>query len=106
MGELVARSVTLGYGERVVARDLDVEVPAGRITSIVGPNGCGKSTLLRGFSRLLAPSSGEILLDGDDVATLPARELARRLGLLPQSPITPEAMTVAELVGQIGRAHV
>ena len=102
MGELIARSVTLGYGDRVVARDLDVEVPAGRITSIVGPNGCGKSTLLRGFSRLLAPSSGEILLDGDDVATLPARELARRLGLLPQSPITPEAMTVAELVG-LGR---
>ena len=102
MGELIARSVTLGYGGRVVARGLDVEVPAGRITSIVGPNGCGKSTLLRGFSRLLTPSSGQILLDGDDVAALPARELARRLGLLPQSPITPEAMTVAELVG-LGR---
>lgn len=102
MAELRAEGLGLGYGERDIVKDIDITVAAGTVTSIVGANGCGKSTLLRGFSRLLAPRAGHVVLDGDDIAQLSARELARRLGLLPQSPITPEAMTVAELVA-LGR---
>lgn len=102
MAELRARELSLGYGERTIVEGLDVTVAAGTVTSIVGANGCGKSTLLRGLARLLVPQAGQVVLDGDDIARLSAKDLARRLGLLPQSPITPEAMTVADLVA-LGR---
>ena len=72
--------------------------PAGQITAIVGANACGKSTLLRAFARLLKPSAGAVLLDGAEIASLPTREVARRLGFLPQSPVPPEGLTVEDLV--------
>ncbi|MGY1691378.1 ABC transporter ATP-binding protein [Geodermatophilus sp. SYSU D01105] len=102
---LAAEDLTLGYGDRTVIEDLDLAVPAGRITAIVGANACGKSTLLRSMSRLLAPRSGRVLLDGKAVHRLPAKELARTLGLLPQSPIAPEGITVADLVGRGRHPH-
>ena len=80
-------------------------VPPGRITAIVGPNACGKSTLLRSMSRLLSPRSGSVLLDGTAVHRMPARELARTLGLLPQSPVAPEGITVADVVGRGRHPH-
>ncbi|RMI09193.1 ABC transporter ATP-binding protein [Cellulomonas triticagri] len=102
---LQAAGLSLGYRDRVVIEDLDLAVPAGRITAIVGANACGKSTLLRSMSRLLAPRAGQVLLDGRAVHTMPAKELARTLGLLPQSPVAPEGITVADLVGRGRHPH-
>jgi len=102
---LEARALTLGYGDRTVIDGLDLVVPPGRITAIVGPNACGKSTLLRSMSRLLAPRDGQVLLDGKSVHRMPAKELARTLGLLPQSPIAPEGITVTDLVGRGRQPH-
>jgi iron complex transport system ATP-binding protein len=102
---LTAEDLSLAYGERTVIEGLDLVVPAGRITAIVGANACGKSTLLRSMSRLLTPRAGHVLLDGREVHRMPAKELARTLGLLPQSPIAPEGITVADLVGRGRHPH-
>ncbi|WP_165063849.1 ABC transporter ATP-binding protein [Marisediminicola senii] len=102
---LVAEGLSLGYGDRTVIDGLDLAVPPGRVTAIVGPNACGKSTLLRSMSRLLVPRDGIVLLDGKLVHRIPAKELARTLGLLPQSPVAPEGITVADLVGRGRQPH-
>lgn len=102
---LQATGLSLGYRDRVVIEGLDLTVPPGRITAIVGANACGKSTLLRSMSRLLAPKAGHVLLDGAAVHRMPAKELARTLGLLPQAPIAPEGITVADLVGRGRHPH-
>ncbi|MFD5942701.1 ABC transporter ATP-binding protein [Streptomyces griseus] len=102
---LTAEGLTLGYGDRTVVDSLDLAVPPGRITVIVGANACGKSTLLRSMSRLLAPRAGRVVLDGKEVHRLPAKELARTLGLLPQSPLAPEGITVFDLVGRGRHPH-
>jgi iron complex transport system ATP-binding protein len=103
--QLEASGVTLGYGDRVVVEGLDLTIARGRITCLVGANGCGKSTLLRALARLLKPESGEVLLDGRSIHSLPTREVARVLGLLPQSPIAPEGIAVADLVGRGRHPH-
>ncbi|WP_458524400.1 ABC transporter ATP-binding protein [Onishia taeanensis] len=99
---LSAQRLRLGYGRgkdrRAVIENLDLALPQGRVTAIVGPNGCGKSTLLAGLARLHAPQEGAVHLDGRDIQRLPARELARRLALLPQETQAPEGLTVAELI--------
>ncbi|MDL4771304.1 MULTISPECIES: ABC transporter ATP-binding protein [Thermomonosporaceae] len=97
---LATRGLTVGYGDRTVIDGLDLELPGGAFTVIVGPNACGKSTLLRTLARLLAPRSGTVLIDGAELHAQPTRELARRLGVLPQSPVTPEGLTVADLVAR------
>jgi iron complex transport system ATP-binding protein len=102
---LQVEDLALGYGDRTVIEQLDLVVPPGRITAIVGANACGKSTLLRSMSRLLAPRQGRVVLDGKEVHRTPAKELARTLGLLPQSPIAPEGITVADLVGRGRHPH-
>ncbi|MFJ3940975.1 ABC transporter ATP-binding protein [Streptomyces parvus] len=102
---LTAEGLTLGYGDRTVVDSLDLSVPPGRITVIVGANACGKSTLLRSMSRLLAPRAGRVVLDGKEVHRLPAKDLARTLGLLPQSPVAPEGITVSDLVGRGRHPH-
>ncbi|GAB3817406.1 ABC transporter ATP-binding protein [Tessaracoccus terricola] len=102
---LEAEHLSVGYADRTVIEDLDLQVPPGRITAIVGPNACGKSTLLRSMSRLLAPRGGRVLLDGRQVHQMPAKALARTLGLLPQSPIAPEGITVLDLVGRGRQPH-
>jgi iron complex transport system ATP-binding protein len=102
---LIAEHLTAGYGDAAILRDLDLAVAPGRITAIVGANACGKSTLLRSLSRLLAPAQGQVTLDGRAIHRIPARELARTLGLLPQSPIAPEGIAVAELVGRGRHPH-
>jgi iron complex transport system ATP-binding protein len=93
------------YDEADVLRDLDLAVPPERITVIVGANACGKSTLLRTMSRLLAPQRGQVLLDGKSIHRTPPRQLAQVLGLLPQSPVAPEGMTVADLVSRGRHPH-
>lgn len=99
-GRLHADSVTLRYDERTISKKLSVAIPDGSFTVIVGPNACGKSTLLRALSRLLAPSAGQVILDGRSISDLAAKDVARRLGLLPQSSIAPEGITVADLVAR------
>jgi iron complex transport system ATP-binding protein len=94
-----------GYGARSVLEGIDLELLPGKITAIVGANASGKSTLLRAMSRLLAPSDGRVLLDGKAVHQLPAKQLARTMGLLPQSPIAPDGITVSDLVGRGRHPH-
>ncbi len=97
---LRARELTLAYERRVVVDGLDLDIPDGAFTVIIGPNACGKSTLLRALARVLAPRAGVVQLDGDDLSRLPGKEAARRLGLLPQTPIAPDAITVGDLVAR------
>ncbi|WP_336714271.1 ABC transporter ATP-binding protein [Arthrobacter sp. USHLN218] len=100
MRTLQARDLTLAYDRRTVVRDLSVALPAGKVTIIVGANACGKSTLLRGLARLLKPAGGSVLLDGKDIHAQSTRDVAKVLGLLPQTPVAPDGLTVAELVGR------
>lgn len=102
---LQARGVRLGYGERIIVDGLDLGVEAGTVTTIIGPNGCGKSTLLRALGRLLKPSGGEVLLDGKNISSIPTREVAKILGVLPQAPSAPEGLTVADLVARGRHPH-
>ncbi|WP_406085034.1 ABC transporter ATP-binding protein [Micromonospora zamorensis] len=97
---LSTRDLVAGYDERTVLDGLDLDLPTDAFTVIVGPNACGKSTLLRTMARLLTPRRGTVLLDGTAIRELPTREVARRLGVLPQSPLVPEGVTVADLVGR------
>jgi iron complex transport system ATP-binding protein len=97
---LNAKDLTLKYDQRCVVDGLSVEIPEGKVTMIVGANACGKSTLLRGLSRLLKPATGTVTLDGKDIHSRPARELARTLGLLPQHPTAPDGIMVRDLVGR------
>jgi len=97
---LAASGLSLGYDNRLVVDDLTVTIPTGKITVIVGANACGKSTLLRGLARLLSPRSGVVLLDGADIARRATKDVARVLGLLPQSPVAPDGITVTDLVGR------
>jgi iron complex transport system ATP-binding protein len=103
--QLTANAVTLAYGDRPVVESLDLTVAPGRITAIVGANGCGKSTLLRALSRLVTPRSGTVTLDGDELHRRRAKDVARVLGLLPQNPIAPEGIAVADLVGRGRHPH-
>ncbi|WP_043478822.1 ABC transporter ATP-binding protein [Kitasatospora sp. MBT66] len=102
---LTARDLTLSYDRRTVAEGLDVEIPDHSFTVVIGPNACGKSTLLRALARVLRPTRGTVLLDGADLARLPARRVARTLGLLPQSSVAPDGITVADLVARGRHPH-
>ena len=93
--------LSLSYdGKTIIVHEIDLRIDARSITALVGPNGCGKSTLLRGISRLLKPVTGSAYLDGREIHTMGAKELAKRLGILPQAPVAPEGLTVHELVAQ------
>lgn len=105
MSRLTARELTLAYEDRTVVHALDLAVPDGQVTVIVGPNACGKSTTLRALGRLLKPKSGAVLLDGAELAKIPTRKIAQAIGLLPQTPVAPEAITVADLVARGRQPH-
>ncbi|WP_084350956.1 ABC transporter ATP-binding protein [Millisia brevis] len=97
---LAAHNATIGYDDRVISDALTVDIPANSFTVILGPNACGKSTLLRALSRALKPRTGEIILDGKEITSYKSKEVARRMGLLPQSPLAPEGIRVADLVSR------
>ncbi|MDJ1136728.1 ABC transporter ATP-binding protein [Streptomyces iconiensis] len=97
---LTGRDLTLAYDQRTIAEELDVAIPDQSFTVVVGPNACGKSTLLRALSRMLKPAKGSVMLDGSDIARMHAKALARTLGLLPQSSIAPDGITVSDLVAR------
>jgi iron complex transport system ATP-binding protein len=103
--DLRAERLALSYEDRTVIDGLDLVIPGGRVTVVVGANASGKSTLLRGMSRLLKPADGAVYLDGRTIHTMPTRQVARRLGLLPQSPVAPAGMTVMELVSRGRSPH-
>jgi iron complex transport system ATP-binding protein len=98
MTRLHAKDLSLGYDDRAVVTNLDIEILDGRVTAVVGANACGKSTLLRGLARLLKPRDGAVYLDGKGLSELSTRAVAKVLGLLPQTPVAPDGITVAELV--------
>ncbi|QIP43250.1 hypothetical protein G9444_6007 [Rhodococcus erythropolis] len=95
---LRAEKIELRYADRTIVDELSLEIPDGGFTVVVGPNGCGKSTLLRALGRMLAPRSGRVVLDGNDIRSYRTKEVARRIALLPQSPLSPGAISVADLV--------
>ncbi|MET7419674.1 ABC transporter ATP-binding protein [Dactylosporangium sp. NPDC005555] len=99
-GRLQARGVTIGYEERVVAADLDLTVPDGSFTVVIGPNACGKSTLLKALARLIRPRTGSVWLDGQAISAYSTKHVARELGLLPQSSLVPGGITVGDLVAR------
>ncbi len=105
MSSLETRAVKLAYDRRVVAERLDIEIPDGGFTAIVGPNASGKSTLLRALARLLKPREGAVLLDGREIGELPSKVVARRLGLLAQSAVAPDGIAVADLVARGRHPH-
>lgn len=95
---LRGEGISVGYQQTTIIPQMDVQIPKGKITSIIGPNGCGKSTLLKALSRMMPVQSGTVLLDGEEIAKLPTVEVARRMAILPQSPQAPGGLTVEELV--------
>ena len=98
---ITLEKLSLSYdGKTIIVDEMDLAIEAGSVTALVGPNGCGKSTLLRGISRLLKPAAGSVYLNSKDIHKMKAKDLARQLGILPQSPSAPEGLTVHELVAQ------
>ncbi|WP_298873045.1 ABC transporter ATP-binding protein [uncultured Microbacterium sp.] len=102
---LTAEGVTLGYGDRTIVDSLDLSLPPGKVTAIVGANACGKSTLLKAMARLLSPTTGQVLLDGKAIHRMPTKQVARVLGLLPQSPVAPDGIAVSDLVSRGRHPH-
>ena len=101
-----AQAIRAGYGKRTILDEIDLHVPHGKVTALVGPNGSGKSTLLKVCTKLLAPNGGAVLLDGENIARLSTREMAKRLAILPQGPVAPANLTVRDLVEQGRYAQV
>src|SRR5699024_3066689 len=100
MQTLSAKDLTLGYGDDIIIDDLNITIPKGEITVFIGSNGCGKFTLLRSLARLLKPKGGGVVLDGENIAKMGTKEVAKKLSILPQSPGMPDGLSVMELVKQ------
>ncbi|SHJ45268.1 ABC transporter ATP-binding protein [Thermoclostridium caenicola] len=100
LSSLQARRLVAGYGKKLILDNVDVVVPPNKISVIIGANACGKSTLLKTLARLIKPTSGEVMLDGKDIHAIHPKKVAKKLGLLPQSPVVPEGITVADLVSR------
>ena len=97
---LTAERLAVGYNHKTIVSNVSMTIPQNKISVILGANGCGKSTLLKTFARLLSPQNGQIILDGKQVSEFPSRQLAKKLGLLPQSPVVPEGIRVMDLVSR------
>jgi iron complex transport system ATP-binding protein len=100
MNAIETKNLSLSYGDSIIIDDLNLMIPKGEISVFIGANGCGKSTLLRSIARLLKPKSGAVILEGEAIAKLSTKEVARKMAILPQSPSAPEGLTVLQLVKQ------
>lgn len=98
MSRLFAENLKVAYGERDIVKDLKLEIPDRKITTIIGPNGCGKSTVLKTLSRILNPNSGTVYLDGKSISKESTKKIAQKMAILPQAPDSPDGLTVGELV--------
>ncbi|MGW4631930.1 ABC transporter ATP-binding protein [Nocardia sp. NPDC004415] len=102
---LAAEAVSLGYGDRLIVDGLSLDIAPGVVTTVIGPNGCGKSTLLKSLGRLLRPRTGQVVLDGKAISTMKTKDVAQVVGMLPQTPVAPEGLTVADLVARGRHPH-
>jgi len=102
---LSAKNLETSYEKLTVFRDLNVEIQEGKVTTIIGPNGCGKSTLLKTMGRILKQKSGKVYLQGQDLNTIPTKEIAKQLALLPQTPIAPGELKVEELISELSNQY-
>ncbi|MDV2686455.1 ABC transporter ATP-binding protein [Alkalihalophilus lindianensis] len=98
MNRLYTDDLSIGYGEKLIVKNLTTEIPDKKITTIIGPNGCGKSTLLKAITRVISSQSGNVILDGESIFTKNTKELAKQMATLPQTPESASGLTVAELV--------
>lgn len=98
MFRLQTENINIGYGEHLIVKDLSVEIPDKKITTIIGSNGCGKSTLLKAITRIIAHESGTVILDGEDISKQDTKKLAKKMAILPQTPESTNGLTVGELV--------
>ena len=98
MNRIETEKLTIAYDEQIIVDSLDLQLPKGQVTSIIGPNGCGKSTILKTIGRIIKKKSGMVYLDGEDIAKIPTKDIARKMAILPQMPTAPNGLTVFELV--------
>ena len=98
MNAISVKSLTAGYEYRIILEDIHVDIPEGKITVMIGPNGCGKSTLLKNIARIQKPKKGQIFLYQEDIQKMHSKQIAKKLAMLPQSPVTPTGLLVKELV--------
>lgn len=98
MNSITTNNLDIAYEEALIVKALDMNIPHGKITSIIGPNGCGKSTVLKAVGRILKPKNGVVYLSGEDIRKLSTKEVAKRMAILPQTPTAPSGLTVSELV--------
>lgn len=98
INSITTKQLDISYDEALIVKALDMQIPHGKITSIIGPNGCGKSTVLKAIGRILKPKNGMVYLSGDDIRKLSTKDIAKKMAILPQTPTAPSGLTVSELV--------
>ncbi|MBE5986008.1 MAG: ABC transporter ATP-binding protein, partial [Paenibacillaceae bacterium] len=98
MNSIATQNLDIAYDNALIVENLEMAIPRNKITSIIGPNGCGKSTVLKAVGRILKPKKGMVYLNGGDISTLPTKEIAKKMSILPQTPSAPGGLTVSELV--------
>jgi len=98
MNSINTEKLSIAYGNIDIVKDLNLDIPKGKITTIIGPNGCGKSTILKTIARILQPKSGSIYINGKDINGQSSKDIAKTMAVLPQSPNAPNGLTVEELV--------
>lgn len=98
MNSIATKHLSVAYEDHLVVGNMDLDIPKGKITTIIGSNGCGKSTVLKAIGRILKPKGGIVLLNGEDMCQLTTKEIAKKMAILPQSPQAPAGLTVGELV--------
>ena len=98
MNEFIIKQIDVAYTDKTIIEDLSLEIPMGKITTIIGPNGCGKSTLLKTIGRIMKAKKGSVILNGKSIYEIPTKEIAKKMAILPQTPTAPEGLTVEELI--------